>query len=235
MKSISLPLIGVLLCICGIGLAVSLSTYSSADPPELHSFPQSEAIQNWLGLPGAIVAASLLLPFGYAAYLLIVPLVLCGMRFMRSAEPLHQTIDEPVMQCTGLLLAGFGFAGLFTFSPDWLTKLPCPVIGPGGYSGTILGALLLPNVATPGTVIFLTSMILSGLVLIGVQPFVDLLCAQPKTTAISSHLDKARSPHAKKSRLVKRDPSLKIKMDEEEYEEEYEYEGEDEEYEEYEY
>ena len=231
MRSIRLPLFGVLLCAFGIGLAVSLSTYSAADPPEFQSFPQSETIQNWLGLPGAIVATTLLLPFGYAAYLLIVPLVLCGMRFMRSTEPLRQTIDEPVMQCTGVLLAGFGFAGLFAFFPDWLMKLPCPVIGPGGYGGTILGALLLPNVATAGTVIFLTSMVLAGLVLIGVQPFVDLLCAPPQTKNASSPLDKARP--TKRSRLIKRDPSLKIKMDEEEDEEEDE--DEDEEYEEYEY
>jgi len=228
MRSVSLPLIGVLCCAAGICLAVSLSTYSPADPPELQSFPPSEVIQNWLGLPGAVLAAGLLLPFGYSAYLLMVPLILCGIRCLRSTVSLHRTFDQPVMQCTGLLLAGFGFAGLFAFLPDWLMKLPCPVIGPGGYGGTILTALLHPHVATAGTAIFLTSMIFAGFVLIGNQSFFHFLYASPKTT--TAHLEEAFGAAAQKSKLVKRVPLHKINMDDAE-EEEYEYEYEEEEYE----
>jgi len=233
MRSVSVPLIGVLFCATGICIAVSLLSYSPADPPEFQCFPQSAMIHNWLGLPGAILAAVLLIPLGYAAYLLIVPLELYGIRCLRYAEPLHRTFDQPVMQCCGFLLAGIGFAGMFVFLPDWVIKLPCPSIGPGGYSGTILTAFLQPNVATAGTVIFLTSMIFAGFVLISDQTLLCLFRSlQKKAKPQRSGTDANAS--IKGPKLVKRERSQKISIDEAE---EDEFDEEEEEYddEEYEY
>jgi len=237
MRSVSVPLIGVLFCAAGICVAVSLLSYSVADPPELRGFPQAEMIHNWLGLPGAILAAALLIPFGYAAYLAIVPLGIYGVRFLRCTELPSRTFAQPVMQCVGFLLVGLGFAGLFTFLPDWLLKSPSPLIGPGGYGGAILTTLLLPNVATAGIVIFLTSMILAGFILIGDQMLFCILgLLQKQQTADSLQSEIIFQEVGRKTKLVKRSGSKNISIDNVDEEEEYEeYDEGEEEYEYYEY
>jgi len=235
MKSASLPLIGVLFCAIGMCVLVSLLSYSAADPPELLGFPQSEMIHNWLGLPGAILAAVLLIPFGYAAYLIVILLGVYGIRFLRCADQCNHSFDQPVMQCTGFLLAIVGFAGLFTFLPDWLLETPCPLIGPGGYGGTILTTLLMPNVAAAGIIIFLTSMILAGFVLIGDQTLFRLmgLLQKPETAdALSPNI--VFREIGVTSKLVKRGQPKNIRIGKIEEKEEYEEER-DEEQEEYEY
>ena len=235
MKSVSIPLIGVLFCVVGICVAVSLLSYSVADPPEFRGFPHSETLRNYLGLPGALLAAVLLIPFGYAAYLFIVPLGVYGVRFLRRNNSSRKTFDQPIMLCVGFLLAAAGFAGLFSFLPDWLLKSPCPLIGPGGYSGTILTELLSSNIATAGIVALLTSMVLAGFVLASDQTylrFLSLLC-RPEIAGAPARLPK----------LDKHGRTLKINFEEEGEEEEYEYdeeydesdENDEGEYEEYEY
>jgi len=237
MKSVSVPLIGVLFCAAGICVAVSLLSYSVADPPELLGFPQPESLHNYLGLPGAILAAALLIPFGYAAYLTVVPLCVYGVRFLRCTDSPDKTFAQPVMQSVGFLLAAVGFAGLFSFLPDWLLQSPCPLIGPGGYGGTILTVLLSSNIATTGIVIFLTSMILAGFVLVGDQMFLRVLCP-PRITKTAKTFSLEPNPPAKKPERSKRDRTQKIKFDilekEVEYDGEYD-ENEEYEYEEYEY
>jgi S-DNA-T family DNA segregation ATPase FtsK/SpoIIIE len=213
-------------------IAASHFSYSAADPPEFLGFPQSGMLNNYLGLPGAVLAAALLIPFGYAAYLILVPLGVYGIRFLRRTDSPARTFDQPVMQCIGFLLAGVGFAGLFTFLPDWSLRSPCPVIGPGGYGGTILTVLLSPNMATAGIVIFLISMILAGFVLISDQALLRFFyLLQPETAGAAQ----SELRNAERSKLLKRN-RLKINLNDEE-EEEYEYEEEEEdgEYEEYEY
>jgi len=234
MKSVSVPLIGVLFCAAGIALAVSLLSYSVADPPELLGFPQSETLHNFLGLPGAVLAAGLLIPFGYAAYLAVVPLGIYGVRFLRCADSPYNTFAQPVMQFVGFLLAAIGFAGLFSFIPDWMLQSPCPLIGPGGYGGTILTVLLASSIATAGIVIFLSSMILAGFVLIGDPIFLRIFCPSPKSKKAQATF---KSPTGK-PKLNKHGRNHKIVFeeveDEEEYDGEYD-ENEKYEYEEYEY
>ena len=166
MRSTGTFLIGLLFCAAGICVAVSLLTYSATDPPEFRGIHQAETFQNWLGLPGAAIAATLLLPFGYAAYLAVIPLGFYGVRFLYFTNSPSKTFDRPAMQCAGFIIAGIGFAGLCTFLPDWTLEVPCPLIGPGGYSGTIITTLLASNFGNAGIVIFLTSMILAGFVLV---------------------------------------------------------------------
>jgi S-DNA-T family DNA segregation ATPase FtsK/SpoIIIE len=228
MKSISAPLIGIVLCAAGICVAVSLLSYSAADPPEFLGFPQSEMIHNYLGLPGAVVAAVLLIPFGYAAYLFIVLLELYGIRLLRGTDLSSRMFNHPVLQSVGFLLIAVGFAGLFSFLPHWLIQLPRPIMGPGGYSGTILTAILASHVTTAGIIIFLISVVLAGLVLIGDPTFFRLLgLLRPrKKVAVTKLESKPNSIGPKLSRLKS------ISFEEEEYEEsEEEYEHEEYEYE----
>ncbi|MDR0328075.1 MAG: DNA translocase FtsK 4TM domain-containing protein, partial [Planctomycetaceae bacterium] len=243
MKSVNVPLLGVLLCAAGICVSISLLSYSAADPPEFLGFPHAEHIQNRLGLPGAVLAAALLNPFGYAAYLFVVPFAVYGVRFLRRKGSPRQTFDQPVLQSVGFLLAAIGFAGLFSFMPAWLLKSPCPIIGPGGYSGTILTTLLSSNVATAGIVTFLTSMILAGFVLISDQSFLRVLCLlqQPETNGVRT-LDRTASAKQPVLLKQKRQHSIEFEEEEEEYDESEEYEDdesydeeEEGEYEEYEY
>ena len=241
MRSVSVPLIGVLFCAAGICIAVSLLSYSAADPPEFRGFPQSEMVHNWLGLPGAILAAALLIPFGYAAYLAVLPLVVYGIRFLRCSDSLSMTFNQPVVQCTGFLLVALGCAGLFTFLPDGWVQSPCPLIGPGGYGGMILTALLLPNVATAGIIIFLASMILAGLVLIGDQTFFRLISSPPKgKTAGTTPPEIAFKEMGGGTKIIKNKRPQRISIDEMVDADEFvecseEEEGEGDEYEYYEY
>ena len=234
MKSVSAPLIGVLFCAAGLCVAVSLASYSAADPPEFQGFPLSETLHNRLGLPGAVIAAALLIPFGYAAYLLVVPLELYGIRFLRRSDLPSRMFDQPVIQCTGFLLTAVGFSGLFALLPNWLIKIPCAAIGPGGYGGTILITLLLPNVATVGIVIFLTTMILAGLILIGDQMFFRLFGSPQKSEALHIGLSDIEFKNSTRNpKLAKFGRIRKSNLEEEEEEEEYE--NEEYEYEDYEY
>jgi len=236
MRSVSVPLIGVLFCAAGVCVAVSLWSYSVADPPEFRGFPQSETLNNWLGLPGAMLAAGLLIPFGYAAYLVVLPLVIYGIRFLRCSEPPSRTFNQPVMQCAGFLLVAVGCAGLCTFLPDWSLKTPSPLIGPGGYGGMILTTLLMPNVATAGIVIFLSSMILAGFILIGDQTLFWLLGLMQKPKTVDAFPEIIFHEVGSKSKIIKRGRFQKISIDDADEEEEYEeYDEEGEEDEEYEY
>jgi DNA segregation ATPase FtsK/SpoIIIE-like protein len=236
-QTISGQISGIFFCAAGLCVAVSLAGYTPADPPEFAGFAQPENIHNLLGMPGALLAAFLLNLAGYAAYLLIVLLAVNGIKLLRGTSSLSYLFAQPVLLTTGLLLTLFGFAGLTAMLPDWTIKLPCPIIGPGGYSGTILTALLLPTVAVAGSVIFLTSMILAGLILIGDQTLFQLFLG--KTT-------RERHPHPDGTEILpppvrpaggKRVPNIRIAdadqyedeeyteyEDEEEYEEEYGYE-----------
>ena len=229
MKSISAPLVGIFLCFAGIVVAVSLLSYSVADPPEFRGFPQSETIHNFLGLPGAIIAAGLLIPFGYAAYLVVVPFGFHGIRFLCGSHLHRRVIDFPVIQTAGLLLTAAGCAGLFAFVPGEWTKLPCPLMGPGGYCGTILTVLLSYNFSTAGIVIFLVSMILAGLVLFGDTVLFQFLGGRRRSGAIITEQHEVVQNAAQST--LNRPTLSRIKFEEAgEYDEEEEYE-----YEEYNY
>jgi len=234
MRSAGVFLIGLLFCVVGACVAVSLMSYSAADPPELRGFLQSETFQNWLGLPGALVAAGLFLSFGYAAYLAVIPLGFYGLRFLCGSASPYQTFDRPVMQSTGFILAGIGFAGLFTFLPHWMLEAPGPLIGPGGYSGTILATVLAVNIGTAGVVIFLASMILAGFVLVSdFSMFQNFVTPQPQKAKTELQ------PVNGRPKLVKHLRAQNIKFEEvdeeeEEYNEHEDYDG-SEEYEYYEY
>jgi len=235
MRSAGVSFIGIIFCAVGICVAVSLFSYSAADPPELRGFLQAEAFHNWLGLPGALIAAGLFLSFGYAAYLVVIPLGFYGVRFLCCSDSPRRAFDRPVMQCIGFILAGIGFAGLFTFLPSWMVELPCPLIGPGGYSGTILTTVLATNINTAGIVIFLASMILAGFVLASDLTFLQRL---PSSRNVNAKANVEHQYTTGKPKLVKHSRSRNanvgaIKFEEvEEDEEEYEY---DDEYEYYEY
>ena len=231
MRSAGVFLIGLLFCVIGACVAVSLVSYSAADPPEFRGFLQSETFHNWLGLPGAAIAAGLFLPFGYAAYLAVIPLGFYGILFLCGSASPSRTFDRPVMQCTGFILAGIGFAGLFTFLPHWMLEAPGPLIGPGGYSGTILATVLAMNIGTAGVVIFLASMVLAGFVLVcDFSMFQNFVIPQKQEAKAECQNVNIRP------QLLKRLRPQNIKFEEVDEEEEYEeYDGEGEEYEYYEY
>jgi len=243
MRTISPPFVaifvGSLFCAVGLCIAVSLISYSAADPPEFRGFLQSAAFHNWLGLPGAVVAAGLFLSFGYAAYLTVVPLGIYGIRFACCSGSPSQTFDRPATQCAGFILAGMGFAGLFTFLPVWMLEAPCPLIGPGGYSGTILATILALNIETAGIMIFLTSMILAGFVLVSDFSFLrlfDLLHKQETEMGAEEGGEMRVRTVAGRPKLSKHPHSQNIKFEEMDEEEDYDgYDEEEGEYEEYEY
>ncbi|MDR3234260.1 MAG: DNA translocase FtsK 4TM domain-containing protein [Planctomycetaceae bacterium] len=169
--------IGLIYIAAALFLTVSLAGYSAADPPEFFGYTQNNAVQNYCGLPGALVSAVLLNAFGYAAYLLAAFFAAIGIQILR--QPTENLLNaEPVLKTAGLLFVAFGAASLVSLLPPQTALLPCPVIGAGGYSGVILTALLVPCVQIAGTVIFSASLILTGAVLYGGDTLFDSLTFQ---------------------------------------------------------
>ncbi len=125
-------LIGFAGIVASVLLALSLLSYSPADPSfnVAAAAPAGGPVRNWIGPFGSHLADLIFQLCGYTAFLLPVALFVLGMRWFRS-----QTIDAPWAKLSGSLL-------MFVFLPAELALLPLPpvrgAIPGGGLIGTIL-------------------------------------------------------------------------------------------------
>jgi len=125
-------LIGFAAAVAAVLLALSLLSYSPADPSfnVAAAAPSGGPVRNWIGPFGSHLADLMFQLCGYTAFLLPVALFVVGMRWFRS-----QTIDAPWAKLSGSLL-------MFVFLPAELALLPLPAvrgaIPAGGLIGTIL-------------------------------------------------------------------------------------------------
>ncbi|MDR3182576.1 MAG: DNA translocase FtsK 4TM domain-containing protein [Planctomycetaceae bacterium] len=173
-----MKLIGLIYIAVALFFTVSLAGYSGADPPEFFGYTQNNAVQNYCGLPGAVAAAVLLNAFGYAAYILAAMCAAAGVQILcRQAG--SNLFHEPILKTAGLLFIAAGVAGIVSLLPPDIAVVPCPVIGTGGYSGTVLTALLVPYVQVAGTAVFLASFVLTGTLLYCGDALLDWFYYQP--------------------------------------------------------
>lgn len=149
----ALGLLGVVLF-----LGAALWSYDPADPPGAIVFPQRSSPANWCGRAGAWVSWALLETLGIGAYYLLVSLA-C----LDAALLARRNISDPVFRFAGWLAS---LAGLTTLAAIvWPALVSGPVIGPGGYLGATLHALLGMHFGRVGAGIVAFSLLVGGLLL----------------------------------------------------------------------
>ncbi len=152
--------------------ALSLVSYDPADPPAMNVYPPHDDARNICGTVGAYLAHGLLSTFGLSAYLLIVVVAVWDVRLLA-----RRPFPDPYLRVAGFGLILLSLAvGIRTANLSWGRV---PVIGSGGYLGAWGHALLDRHFSTAGTLIFVVTGILAGLMLACDTFIVALL----KTTA----------------------------------------------------
>ena len=157
-RDLKLDLLALGLLALSVFLAVSLLSYDPGDPPGKLVYPEPSETANVCGRYGAVVSAVLLEALGLGAYYLVFSLAVLD-SFLLARRP----ITEPVLRSLGWLLSLVGFSTLAAMALAGCS--PGPVIGSGGYLGATGRGLLEMNFASVGAYIFVTSLILGGLLL----------------------------------------------------------------------
>jgi len=157
-RSVKLDLFAIALAACTVFLALTLLTYSPADPPSLHVYPQSSVPHNACGKLGAWTAFLLLEGLGVGAYYVTVSLgILAGVLLQ------GKRVEQPWLRAAGWSLSLLGFATLLQLLAPGLS--PGPIIGSGGYVGAMGRAFLEGHFALTGSMILLVGVITGGLLL----------------------------------------------------------------------
>ena len=152
-------------------LGLSLITYDPADPiaepiaplnwlhqPDPTVFPQHQEVTNACGRWGAWVSDLAFSVLGYGAYFCVFSLAAVDFTLLR-----RQQVHAPWLRTTGFLLTLAGLTTLFGL----LTSVwsPGPVVGAGGYLGTLGSGLLQMHFANLGASVLALSVTLCGLLL----------------------------------------------------------------------
>ncbi|MCL2624709.1 MAG: DNA translocase FtsK, partial [Planctomycetaceae bacterium] len=139
-------------------LAVSLLSYSSADPPDSLIFPVTDGYENLCGKWGAYTASVLLNALGYSAYLLFVPLITL-IYYLWHGKPVSQFFLRKV----GFVWVLIAVSGLVCLYSDRLWG--GPMIGPGGYLGVTCVYFLNIYFSPVGMTVIFVCTLIGGLVL----------------------------------------------------------------------
>src|SRR5688572_3933018 len=162
-RNLRLDLAALALLALVVFLAISLATYSPADPlphlvaplhlvvdhdPLVH--PPNETVQNACGRWGALAAELLLTWFGLGAYYFVFSLAAVDITLLA-----RRGIDMPVLRGVGWIAS---LVGLTTIVAMVLPGASAgPVIGPGGYLGALGRAIVEMHFATVGGLILMSS------------------------------------------------------------------------------
>ena len=199
-RNLRLDLLALGLLALVVFLALSLVTYSPADPvielasplnqlyhPDVLVYPQNETVQNVCGHWGALVASMLFTGLGLGAYYLVVSLVTLDVLLLMRRE-----VDTPLVRTFGWCMS---LAGLTTIAalavPNWS---PGPVIGSGGYLGALGAGLLEMRFATIGALVLSTGLVMGGLLLATEYALVHVISTVLDLTMASLASGKALLP-----------------------------------------
>jgi S-DNA-T family DNA segregation ATPase FtsK/SpoIIIE len=160
---------------------VSVMGFSPSDPPRSAVYPPVESIQNLVGKPGAWCAFILLSGLGVASVIPITAIFLQALALIRE-----KSYNQLFLRTIGIITLTTGIAATVAMLRPFDVGT---TIGPAGYVGVITLHVVKSYVATIGAVIFLTSLIIAGMILTcdatllrtGIF-FYNLLGFKPKTT-----------------------------------------------------
>ncbi len=139
-------------------LGTSLGSFSPDEGPHTLQFPQTESFHNLCGTWGATCASFLFSGLGFAAYVLLIPLLVGTVAFW-----FNRSFDQIPLRIFGF---GLILCAVSTFCALLLSEeRSALVIGPGGYLGASLKHGLGKYFAAVGCYIFLASLLIAGLIL----------------------------------------------------------------------
>ncbi len=157
-RNLKIDLLALVLLAGVIFLGAALLSYDPADPPGKLVFPQHSQPVNMCGYWGALVSRLMFEVFGLGAYYLLVSLAAFDAVLL-----IHRNVSQPWLRAGGWLLSMIGFTTLAALAAPSFS--PGPVIGPGGYFGVSIKALLQTQFASVGAYILTISMVIGGLLL----------------------------------------------------------------------
>jgi S-DNA-T family DNA segregation ATPase FtsK/SpoIIIE len=145
--------LGVFLFLIAVLLLLCLVSYNPRDS-SLNALSPKLVVDNKIGRFGAYVSDFLFQIFGFAAFFLLVPLLVLSWKFVFGRQ-----INTPYLRTLGfLLLMAAGSAGL-QLIPFRLHELS---FMPGGVTGVLMTDLLLPNLNKTGTIIVIAGALILG-------------------------------------------------------------------------
>ncbi len=148
-------------------LALSLYSFDPADPPTSSIFPPNAEVQNACGPVGAQLAAGLHRTLGWGSYVLLVTLFLFNLRLFSREE-----IVDPLMRIVGWSMT---IAALCTGLHVLVPQSGIHIVGSGGYLGAFGATVLMDHFSTIGSLIFITTILVSGMLLAAESCFVRLV------------------------------------------------------------
>ena len=146
--------LGVILLLAALLVFLCLVSYNSGDA-SFNTLSLKPASENKIGPLGAYTSDLLYQIFGFAAFLLLAPLLVIGWKLI-SGRKIHA---KYLKVCGFLLLISSAAAAfqLFPFGPE------NPAFMPGGVTGLLLSDFLLKNLNRTGTVIVIAGALLLGI------------------------------------------------------------------------
>jgi DNA segregation ATPase FtsK/SpoIIIE, S-DNA-T family len=146
--------IGVLLLLIAVLLLLCLISYNPHDS-SLNALSQRLVIENRIGKFGAYVSDLLFQVFGFAAFLLLAPLLILGFKLILGKE-----IHNPYIRTLGLFLLLAGASASLQLYPVRFFDIN---FMPGGVTGVLLTDWLLPNLNWTGATIVIAGALILGI------------------------------------------------------------------------
>jgi len=145
--------IGVFLLIVGILLLLCLVTYHPGDS-SMNSLSMTRSFENRIGRIGAYISDFLFQVFGFASYLILVPVFVVGGKLV-----LGRRFQAPYFRIIGFIIVVAAVCATLQLLPS---GLPERGFESGGVVGVFILDLLRPNLNTTGTVIILFGALIMG-------------------------------------------------------------------------
>ncbi len=146
--------IGIFLMLVGLLLFLCLVTYNAGDE-SLNSLSNTSTFENKIGRIGAYISDFLLQAFGFASYLLLIPLFVVGYKFI-----LGRRLQMPYFRIIGFLIVLLSVCTALQLLP---IGFPEASFMAGGVTGVFVTGLLQPNLNTTGTVILVLGSLIMGI------------------------------------------------------------------------
>jgi S-DNA-T family DNA segregation ATPase FtsK/SpoIIIE len=146
--------IGVFLLLLAVLLLLCLASYNPRDS-SFNALSLKLAVDNKIGKFGAYVSDFLFQAFGFAAFFLLIPILILSWKLIFGRE-----IRAPYLRTFGFILLMAASSAALQLSP---VRLPDVNFMPGGVTGVLMIDLLLPNLNTTGTVIVIAGTLILGL------------------------------------------------------------------------
>jgi len=190
-SQIKTDLAALVLMAATVFAALSLISYDPADEPGRNVYPLNMPTRNICGTAGAYLAHGLLNTMGQSAYLLLLGVVIFDVRLLA-----RRPLSDPYIRMVGFLMILFCLSiGLQTLNLGWGHL---PIIGSGGYLGAWGYSLLDRRFSIAGTLIFVVTGILAGMMLACDSAFVLLAKWLKALPAKTPRLPKLSWPFGKR-------------------------------------